>query len=96
MSDSSEQQRLEGLYERLRLKLLDLSRKNRMLNYGLGVRSKCYLQIVDQVLEGVYSKLVGDEARLRISFLPEPDGLPSEEKTVQRRAAHIAVARTRE
>jgi hypothetical protein len=40
MSDSSEQQRLEGLYERLRLKLLDLSRKNRMLNYSLGVRSQ--------------------------------------------------------
>jgi very-short-patch-repair endonuclease len=81
MSDSSEQQRLEGLYERLRLKLLDLSRKNRMLNYSLGVRSQRYLQIVDDVLEGVYSKLVGDEARLRVSFLPEPDGLPPEEKT---------------
>jgi hypothetical protein len=82
MSDSTEQQRLEGLYERLRLKLLDLSRKNRMLNYSLGVRSQRYLQIVDDMLEGVYGKLVGDEARLRISFLPEPDGLPSEDFNV--------------
>jgi hypothetical protein len=40
-----------------------------------------YLQIVDDILESVYGKLVGDEARLRISFLPEPDGLPLEEKT---------------
>src|SRR6202035_5863178 len=81
MSESREQQRLEGLYERLRLKLLDLSRINRMLNYSFGVRSQRYLQIVDDVLEGVYVKLVGDEARLRISFLPEPDSLPPEEKT---------------
>ena len=81
MPESREQQRLEGLYERLRLKLLDLSRRNRMLNYSFGVRSQRYLQIVDDVLEGVYGKLVGDEARLRISFLPEPDSLPPEEKT---------------
>ena len=52
-----------------------------MLNYSFGVRSQRYLQIVDDVLEGVYVKLVGDEARLRISFLPEPDSLPPEEKT---------------
>jgi hypothetical protein len=52
-----------------------------MLNYSFGVRSQRYLQIVDDELEGVYGKLVGDEARLRISFLPEPDSLPPEEKT---------------
>jgi hypothetical protein len=76
MSDSSEQQRLESLYEKLRLKLLDLSRRNQMLNYSLGVRSQRYLQIVDDVFEDVYGKLVSEETRIRISFLPEPDGLP--------------------
>ena len=40
MHDLIEQQRLEGLYEKLRLKLLDLSKKNRMLNYSLGTRSQ--------------------------------------------------------
>ena len=40
MPDLIEQQRLESLYEKLRLKLLDLSKKNRMLNYSLGVRSQ--------------------------------------------------------
>jgi len=81
MSDSSEQQRLESLYEKLRLKLLDLSRRNQMLNYSLGTRSQRYLQIVDDVFEDVYGKLVSEETRIRISFLPEPDGLPQEEKT---------------
>jgi hypothetical protein len=81
MPDLIEQQRLEGLYEKLRLKLLDLSKKNRMLNYGLGIRSQRYLQIVDDVLEDVYARLASEEARLKISFLPEPDDLPIEEKT---------------
>jgi hypothetical protein len=81
MPDVIEQQRLEGLYEKLRLKLLDLSKKNRMLNYSLGVRSQRYLQIVDDTLEDVYVRLASEEARLRISFLPEPDDLPVEEKT---------------
>jgi hypothetical protein len=44
MPDMIEQQRLEGLYEKLRLKLLDLPKKNRMLNYSLDVRSQRYLQ----------------------------------------------------
>jgi hypothetical protein len=81
MSDLSEQQRLEGLYEKLRLKLLDLSKKNRMLNYSLGVRSQRYLQVVDDTPEDVYEKLVKEEARLIISYLPEQDDLPLEEKT---------------
>ena len=48
----SETQRLENLYDQLREKLLDLSKKNRMLNYGLGTRSKRHIQIVDAVLGG--------------------------------------------
>ena len=80
MPDLIEQQRLEGLYEKMRLKLLDLSKKNRMLNYSLGVRSQRYLQIVDDMLEDVYERLTSEEARLRISFLPEPSDLPAEEK----------------
>jgi hypothetical protein len=35
MVDSFETQRLSTLYEQLRLKLLDLSKKNRMLNSDL-------------------------------------------------------------
>src|SRR5712691_5296317 len=81
MLDVSEKQRVAKLYEQLRLKLLDLSKKNRMLNYGLGAKSKRHLQIVDEVLEEVYRKLVEEEASLRILPLEEPDDIPAEERT---------------
>jgi hypothetical protein len=81
MPDATETQRLSSLYEQLRLKLLDLSKKNRMLNYGLGARSKRHLQIVDEVLQEVYKKLVDEEASLRVVPLPEPDDIPPEETT---------------
>ena len=48
MGEAAEQQRLMNRYEQLRLKLLDLSKKNPMLNYRLGARSKRHLQIVDE------------------------------------------------
>jgi hypothetical protein len=66
MLDAIEAKRLSNLYEKLRLKLLDLSKKNRMLNYSLGARSKRHLQIIDEVLEQVYNKLVDEEVSLRI------------------------------
>jgi len=70
-----------NLYEQLRLKLLDLSKKNPMLNYRLGARSKRHLQIVDEVLEEAYRKLVGEDTALKIAFLQEPDDIPPEERT---------------
>ena len=41
--EPTEQLRLAHLYEQLRLKLLDLSKKNRMLNYSFSTRSKRHL-----------------------------------------------------
>jgi very-short-patch-repair endonuclease len=81
MPDSGEQTRLERLYEQLRNKLLDLTKKNKMLNYTFGARSKRQLQIVNEVLEEAYSKLVGDDVSLRIAYLGEPEGVPPDEKT---------------
>ena len=81
MSDAPEDTRLKGLYEDLRLRLLDLSRRNQLLNYGLSARSKRFLQIVDGTLDGTHNLLAGDEATLRIAPLPEPDDVPSEERT---------------
>ncbi len=52
-----------------------------MLNYSFGARSKRHLQIIDEVLEEVHRKFVGEEATLKIAFLPEPDDTPPEEKT---------------
>ena len=79
--DLGEQGRLTEVYGRLRLKLLDLSKKNRMLNYNLGSRSKRHLQIVDEVMDEIYKKLAGDDATLRIEPLEEPEDIPPEEKT---------------
>lgn len=81
LDEPNEELRLAGLYDRLRLKLLDLSKKNRMLNYSLGARSKRHLQIVDEVMEEVYRKLAGEDASLRIDPLEEPEDIPPEEKT---------------
>jgi Protein of unknown function (DUF4011) len=81
VEDTNEQQRLVRLYEQLRLKLLDLSKKNPMLNYRLGTRSKRHLQIIDGVLEDIYRKLVGEDAALKIAFLQPPDDIPPEERT---------------
>lgn len=81
MSADPDQDRLSNLYEGLRLKLLDLSKKNRMLNYPIKPRAKNQLQIVDEVLEGVYAKLINDEVGLKLQFLPEPDSVPADERT---------------
>ena len=62
MLEPTEQLRLAHLYEQLRLKLLDLSKKNRMLNYSFSTRSKRHLQIVDEVLEEIYRKLGAEES----------------------------------
>ncbi|MDR9759430.1 DUF4011 domain-containing protein [Rhizobium redzepovicii] len=78
--EQPEQQRLTSLYESLRIKLLDLSKKNRMLNYTISARAKNQLQVVDEVLEEVYDQLVGNIA-LKIDPLPEPDLHPADEKT---------------
>jgi RecA/RadA recombinase len=78
--EPTEQLRLAHLYEQLRLKLLDLSKKNRMLNYSFSTRSKRHLQIVDEVLEEIYRKLGAEENLLEIRPLEEPDEIPTDEK----------------
>lgn len=83
LDEPNEELRLAGVYDRLRLKLLDLSKKNRMLNYSLGARSKRHLQIVDEVMEEVYRKLASEDASLRVDPLEEPEDTPPEEKTAE-------------
>ena len=83
MIDDKEQVRLAALYEQLRIKLLDLSKRNRMLNYPLGARSRRHVQIVDAMLDEAYSNLLKGESSLRIAFLDEPEGTPQDERTVE-------------
>ena len=86
MLDTTDGARLAKLYEDLRLKLLDLTRRNQLLNYSLSPRSRRFMQIVDTTLEAIHEKLVSDEAVLRVEPLPEPDDIPIEERTEEFRA----------
>jgi hypothetical protein len=79
--DDDEHRRLNEVYDRLRLKLLDLTKRNRMLSYSLSPKSKKHLRIVDEVLEETYKKLVEANASLRIDPLEEPDDIPPEERS---------------
>jgi hypothetical protein len=81
MLDTSDSTRLSELYEELRLRLLDLTRRNQLLNYSLSPRSRRFIQIIDATLEAIHRKLVSEEATLRIEPLPEPDDIPVEERT---------------
>ena len=56
--------------DRIRKKLLDLSRRNRLLNYRAGSRS---LPIVDELPDEVFRILVTGEKTIYFAPLPEPD-----------------------
>lgn len=56
--------------DRIRKKLLDLSRRNRLLNYRAGSRS---LPIVDELPDEVFRMLVTGEKTIYFAPLPEPD-----------------------
>ena len=79
--DIAEQARLQGLYAGLRGKLLDLTKRNRMLNYSLNARSKRHLQFFDEVPEEIYRLLAAESAQFETLPLPEPEDIPKDEKT---------------
>lgn len=83
MQSNEERKRLEAIYDGLRQKLLDLTRRNQLLNYNLSPRSRRFIQIFDVSLQGVHDALVVDERSLDIVPLPELDNIPPEEKTTE-------------
>jgi very-short-patch-repair endonuclease len=78
--DSEHHQRL---FDQLRTKLLDLSRKNPMLNYRHRTGSRRQLRIVDCDLETVLAELTGKERELALEALPEPDDIPDDERSAE-------------
>ena len=76
-----ETQHHRRLFDQLRAKLLDLSRKNPMLNYRHRVGSRRQLRIVDCDLDTVLAELAGKQGELPIEALPEPDDIPADERT---------------
>ena len=81
MFTPDENVRLANLYGLLRDKLLDLTRRNRMLSYSLGARSRRSLQIIDAVPNAVCRSLVEQGSSLELSALEEPRDVPTDEKS---------------
>ena len=76
-----EQRRLAAIFDALRIRLLDLTLRNPMLNYKPQSRSRRHLQIVDDALEDVFRRLAVEELQVDIIPLPEPADIPEDEKT---------------
>jgi very-short-patch-repair endonuclease len=58
---------------RLRLKLLDLTNRNRLLNFKFTDSSKKYVRVIDEIPGHLYDKLTSDSAsKLYFAALPEP------------------------
>ncbi len=85
MEADAETQRLLGIFDNLRARLLDLTLRNPMLNYKPLSRSKRHLQIIDDTLEDVAARLIKETATLDVVALPEPDDEPADEKTTSSR-----------
>jgi very-short-patch-repair endonuclease len=65
--------------EKLRLKLLDLTNRNRLLNFKFTETSRKFVRIVDSTLDAHYSRLTDDSTnngRLNFASLPEPPAPP--------------------
>jgi hypothetical protein len=69
------------LYDDLRKKLLDLSRRNPMLNYKHRAGSRRQLRIVHTNLESAFAELTTKQRELPFAPLPEPDDIPEDELT---------------
>lgn len=84
LDGASEGQRL---YDDLRKRLLDLSRRNPMLNYKHRVGSRRQLRIVHTNLESTFAELTTKQRELPFAPLPEPDDIPEDELTDSFKAA---------
>ena len=58
----------------MRLRLLDLTRRNRLLNFRHSPRRT--IQVVGAAVDPVYQRLTGDGGKIR--FIPVPDPSPAE------------------
>src|SRR5690349_22902779 len=73
--------------EGLRKKLIDTSKRNRMLNFKHDERSRSQVRVVATTLDAAYSALVLDGRALRLQALPPLDDEPEDERSADFRAA---------
>ena len=70
-------------YEKLRAELLDLSRRNPMLNYKHRSGSRQQLRFVDTALDFVLTELIEKQRTPILKPLPPPEDIPPDEKTAE-------------
>ena len=80
------------VYEDLRKRLVDLTRRNRLLHFTHNRRSPI-IRVVDEIADYVLERL-RDGKRFRFKSLPEPEDEPGDERTAQFRAAVDAARAT--
>ena len=73
---------VERSIEKLRQRLLDLSNRNRLLNYKHSDRARTHIRIIDELPDVLYERLKNDET-LSFKALPEPEDEPKDEHTDQ-------------
>jgi hypothetical protein len=73
------------VYEDLRKRLVDLTRRNRLLHFVHGARSPI-IRVVDEAFDAVIDKLQR-AGKFRFRSLPDPDDEPADERTAAFRAA---------
>jgi very-short-patch-repair endonuclease len=66
--------------EKLRLKLLDLTMSNRLLNFKPSEKSKSHIRVIDAVPEVLFEKLEAGK-ELEFVWIEEPDLEPADERT---------------
>jgi hypothetical protein len=64
----------------LRKRLLDLSNRNRLLNFKFSDRSRTHIRVIDKLPDVLYGKLVVGK-RLTFAALPTPPDEPQDEKS---------------
>jgi very-short-patch-repair endonuclease len=74
-----------GVYQDLRERLVDRSRRNRLLNFRHTARAPI-VRVIDAALDRVLGHL-RDDGRFRFRPLPDPEGEPQDEHTAAFRAA---------
>lgn len=79
-SDDREERRLQGLFEKMRANLLDMTSRNPMLNYKHTATSKRQIQFVDLSIEAVHDALCSGQ-EIEILPLPERDDTPADERS---------------
>ena len=63
-------------------KLLDLSARNKLLNFKFSEKARTQIRIVNDAPDRIYKRL-NDGRKLVLETLPEPDGTPPDENSEQ-------------